>query len=202
MSMHNAEFYVEVAICAVAECDKPVQYKRNFIHTMFTLESGCDCGFTNLRTIEQMAASQYSFLFNRTEMFDYTERKDFYDNIENKPFFDMGDVYVVEDFDGVDPAMVGKVCVDSGSAAWEGMVKAGKITGEGAKPVGMLDFAEALIESRKLIEAYEKSELDDYEMGGLYELFFCNSLEEAALPEQIKDLFGMSLEEIMEMADL
>ena len=59
-----------------------------------------------------------------------------------------------------------KVCIDSGSDAWRGMVAAGAIAGEGAAPVERLENLDVLRKVKKLW-----GPMDDYFMqahGGLF----------------------------------
>ena len=207
MSMHEVEGYVELAVSALAAADLPVQHKRDLIYTLYDMESQCDCGFTNLRNLNDLVNCSYTFLFERTEMYDYKERQAFYDNIEDECAFDMGDVYVLLDedldaFAGYDAGWVGKICVDSGSAAWEGMVRAGAVTGAGSEPVRLLDYMEVLAETRMLITSAYAGEPDEYTFGGMVMLFFMLGLEEEASDEQTEAVFQMTKQELAELAGI
>ena len=69
--MHEIEDYIEEAIRAVSRSDMPVSEKRNMIYSLLRLEEYGDCGFTNLRTLKEMMDCQYTFVFDKTEMYDY-----------------------------------------------------------------------------------------------------------------------------------
>lgn len=207
MSMHEVESYVELAIGALAASDLPLQHKRDLIYTLYDMEGQCDCGFTDLRNLDDLISCNYTFLFERTEMYDYTERQAFYDDIENEDAFDMGDVYVLleeelDAFDGYDAGWVGKICVDSGSTAWEGMVRAGKITGAGAESVQLLDYSDVLEETHALIAAAYPGEPDEYSFSGLVMLFFMLGLEEDVSDEKVQAIFQMSKQELFELAGI
>lgn len=139
MSDHALEDVIELAVRQIAGSGKfTTQEKRDFLYSLFDIQTVGDCGFTHMRTIDEMVACGYTFLFNKTEMFDYGENRDFYDSPYFKGPYGNGCLYPYTD---CDPSLGGlrTVCVDSGSEAWAAMVKIGAITGEGAKPVKRLD---------------------------------------------------------------
>lgn len=153
MSMHQIEDFVEFAIRRVATSDTSVQHKRNLIHTLLEMERYGDCSFTNLRTIREMTDCFYSFTFDAEEMYDYNEHPERYQKECN--IHSSGQVYFDRE--------TGKYCIDSGSEAWQEMVKAGAITGEGACPVELLPFAETLEQLKNLLgemDRYTKSGFD------------------------------------------
>ena len=149
--MHDMEAFIEAAVRAVAASGLPVQEKRNLIHSLLLLESRGG-GFTNTRTLRQLVECAYTFLFDKEEMWDYAENRRYYDiDLPRKASFGQGGIYPYHDFGGAFPQADGKLCVDSGSAAWARMVQAGKITGEGAQPVERLHHLDVLRKSKYLI---------------------------------------------------
>lgn len=139
MSMHEIEDYIEEAIRAVSRSDMPVSEKRNMIYSLLRLEEYGDCGFTNLRTLKEMMDCQYTFVFDKTEMYDYEANRGYYDDLSKKGGCSQGAPYTLVARDAVTNEWVkhgDKVCIDSGSDAWRGMVAAGAITGRGRGPRG------------------------------------------------------------------
>lgn len=191
MSMHEMEYFIECAVDTAAASGLSVGQKRDLIHTLFCLEENGDCGFTHGRTTRSMVESGYTFLFDKEDMHDYAERQAFYDEeLPGKAAFSMGDLYIYDDYDKGFPEADGKLCVDSGSKAWEGMVAAGKITGEGAKPVRRLPTHEVLLMARRLLEA-AYGNMDDYLKNGyLMTLFMSDACEgfTAHMPDDYFDL--------------
>lgn len=160
MSMHEIEDFVEGWINSVASSPLPVQEKWNLIYTLFELESYGDCGFTNARTVPAMVENQYTFLFDKEQMYDYGISCAFYDEEQFvQDSYGQGDLYPYRGNHFSEE--IGKLCVDSGSPAWEGMVRTGKITGEGATPVRRLGTIETLRTVKALIEA-QYGPLDNY----------------------------------------
>jgi polyhydroxyalkanoate synthesis regulator phasin len=155
MSMHELEDTVESFIRIIANSNVPVLRKRILIHKMFEIESYGDCGFTNLRTIDEMVACKYSFLFEKEQMYDYNERKEFYDNIEHAPPHKDGDVYAYWNGEHFEK----RVCVDSNTKAWEEMVERGLITGEGAVALEDMNFIEALKEVMDILKNKMRKEI-------------------------------------------
>jgi len=131
MSEHNLEDVIELSVKHIAQSDEfSTQEKRDLIYSLFQIQEMGDCGFTHLRTIEDMATCQYTFLFDKNQMYDYEEKRDIYDNNpQARSEYRNGGVYIYGD----------KFCVDSGSEAWAEMVKTGAIAGEGALPVKRVD---------------------------------------------------------------
>jgi hypothetical protein len=158
MSMHELESAVELFVKIIASSDLTTIKKRTLIHKAFEFRDHGDCGFTNLRTIDKMVACKYSFLFKKEQMYDYNERKDFYDTFNNNDEMEDGDVYIYWDGENYDKETL---CVDSNTKAWEGMVGNGLITGEGAEKVLDMDFIDALKEiSLVLKQGFQKELLE------------------------------------------
>lgn len=194
MSMHEMEYLTELGVVSIAGSDLSLQQKRNIIHTLFEMESHGDCGFTNLRTITEMLECQYSFLFEPKEMFDFESNREFYDSLPDNALYDKGCIYpyyAPEDDDG---QWTGQVCVDSGSEAWEGMVRAGKITGEGAKPVELLPFVEAVRVVRPFID-----DDDDYALEGLAMTVAMTDIIEELEADEFEYIMGMTHEDYEEL---
>jgi hypothetical protein len=96
-------------------------------------------------------------------MWDYKERKKFYDDLVNNE-----DV----DFDEGIYAYEGRIYVDSGYGAWSDMVSAGVISGEGAEPVTTLDYAYALNKVKELLgdsDGTVRGALRFFQMAGLFD---------------------------------
>lgn len=132
MSDHALEDVVQFSVEHIARsAEFSIQEKRFLIYTLFQIQDVGDCGFTHRRTVEDMVACKYTFLFDKAQMYDYEEKRDLYD--QDKPWIRAentnGGVYDYGD----------KYCVDSGSEAWAEMVKIGAITGEGSRPVKRVD---------------------------------------------------------------
>ena len=169
MSMHEIEDYIEEAIRVVSRSDMPVSEKRSMIYSLLRLEEYGDCGFTNLRTLKEMMDCQYTFVFDKTEMYDYEANRGYYDDLSKKGGCSQGAPYTLVARDAVTNEWVkhgDKVCIDSGSDAWRGMVAAGAIAGEGAAPVERLENLDVLRKVKKLW-----GPMDDYFMqahGGLF----------------------------------
>lgn len=127
MSMHEIEDYIEEAIRVVSRSDMPVSEKRSMIYSLLRLEEYGDCGFTNLRTLKEMMDCQYTFVFDKTEMYDYEANRGYYDDLSKKGGCSQGAPYTLVARDAVTNEWVkhgDKVCIDSGSDAWRGMVAA------------------------------------------------------------------------------
>lgn len=200
MSMWEMEEFVELGVNAVGESDMPVAAKRNLIYTLYIFEQNGDCGFTNMRSLKPMVNSQYTFLFNKEEMFDYKQNRNFYDDeLPAQDAFDMGDIYIYEDFDDMFPEADGKICVDSGSPAWEAMVQAGKITGEGAEPVTELGLMETLKTVKDLLTDLEWYDEDVHR--GLIETFYMNGGDEILddiSDEDLEQVIGATRQQILD----
>lgn len=199
MSMHEIESYIEEAVRAVALSDMPVSEKRNLIYSLFQMEAYGDCGFTNLRTLKEMLDCRYTFVFDKTALFDYETNRPFYDTLAEQGSFSQGDPYPLEAYDEATDNWTrypGKVCIDSGSAAWQGMVDSGAITGEGAEPVRRLDDLDVFRKVKKLLEP-----LDEDLMQAHILLFVLSGaiddLPEEAYPEH----FGMTQEDFEDMLE-
>ena len=123
--MHEIEDYIEEAIRVVSRSDMPVSEKRSMIYSLLRLEEYGDCGFTNLRTLKEMMDCQYTFVFDKTEMYDYKANRGYYDDLSKKGGCSQGAPYTLVARDAVTNEWVkhgDKVCIDSGSDAWRGMV--------------------------------------------------------------------------------
>jgi len=186
MSMHAVEDFVEDAVRAVAGSNLAVSEKRDMIHTLFKLEGFGDCGFTEPRTAQEMIESQYTFVFDTGQMWDYKERKEFYDDLVSEKCGGPDGIYAYE----------GKIYVDSGYDAWSGMVKAGMISGDGAQPVTELDHAYTLKKAKELL-----GDLDEYSTGGLFALFLLSGAIDTLGADEYKPLFGYTQEELETMMD-
>ena len=172
MSMHEIEDYIEEAIRVVSRSDMPVSEKRSMIYSLLRLEEYGDCGFTNLRTLKEMMDCQYTFVFDKTEMYDY------------------GAPYTLVARDAVTNEWVkhgDKVCIDSGSDAWRGMVAAGAIAGEGAAPVERLENLDVLRKVKKLW-----GPMDDYFMQAHGGLFLLSGAIDDLPEEEFPEHFGMT----------
>ena len=190
MSMHEIEDYIEEAVRVVSRSDIPVSEKRNLIYSLFKLEEYGDCGFTNRRMLKEMMACQYTFVFDKTQMHDYATNRDTYDHLSEQGAFSQGDPYSFVAYDAVTNTWVehkDKVCIDSGSDAWRGMVAAGAITGEGAKPVTRLTDVDVLRRVKKLW-----GPMDDYYMMGHGGLFLLSGAIDDLSEEEYPEHFGMT----------
>ena len=77
-----------------------------------------------------------------------------------------------------------KVCIDSGSEAWRGMVAAGAIAGEGAAPLEDLDMLRTV---KKLW-----GPMDDYFMQAYGGLFLLSGAIAGLPEEEFPEHFGMT----------
>ena len=80
-----------------------------------------------------------------------------------------------------------KVCSDSGSDAWRGMVAAGAIAGEGAAPVERLENLDVLRKVKKLW-----GPMDDYFMQAHGGLFLLSGAIDDLPEEEFPEHFGMT----------
>lgn len=199
MSMHEIEDYIEEAVRAAARSGMPISEKRSLIHSLFQVQQYGDCGFTNLRTLKEMVDCRYTFVFDKTEMYDYETNRTVYDTLAEQGGFSQGKPYTPQTYDeetGVWTKHPDKVCIDSGSTAWQGMVDSGAITGEGAEPVARLADLEVLRKAKELLEP-----LDEDLMQAHVLLFVLSgaidSLPEEAYPEH----FGMTQEAFEDMLE-
>ena len=80
-----------------------------------------------------------------------------------------------------------KVCIDSGSDAWRGMVTAGAIAGEGAAPVERLENLDVLRKVKKLW-----GPMDDYFMQAHGGLFLLSGAIDDLPEEEFPEHFGMT----------
>lgn len=189
MSMYQIEDFIESAVRTIAMSGLDKQEKRNLIYTLFEMEEHGDCGFTNLRTISEMVECSYSFAFDAKDMYDYTENPDRY-NLEQYCYSE-GDVYY-------DP-QTDKFCVDSGSRAWEEMVKIGAIAGEGANPVDLLPYIEVLKQLKLLMGT-----MDRYTLEGYQTLMLLTGAFDEMTDEDCQAVFGTDkegAEELLEADD-
>lgn len=179
MSMYQIEDFVENAIRSVATSDLTKQQKRNLIHALFDMESYGDSGFTNLRTINEMIQCGYSFTFDAKEMYNYKENPDLYD--KNKNCYEHGDVYYDHESE--------KFCVDSGSKAWEEMVKIGAITGDGAIPLEIISHIDAFKLLKPLL-----GKMDKYDKDGFYTLILLTGVFDDMTEDDCLFIFGKTKE--------
>lgn len=96
---------------------------------------------------------QYTFVFDKTEMYDYEANRGYYDDLSKKGGCSQGAPYTLVARDAVTNEWVkhgDKVCIDSGSDAWRGMVAAGAIAGEGRGPRGTAGKSDVLRKVKKL----------------------------------------------------
>lgn len=77
--MHEIEDYIEEAIRVVSRSDMPVSEKRSMIYSLLRLEEYGDCGLPTMRTLKEMMDCQYTFVFDKTEMYDYEANRGYYD---------------------------------------------------------------------------------------------------------------------------
>ena len=166
MSMHEIEDYIEEAIRVVSRSDMPVSEKRSMIYSLLRLEEYGDCGFTNLRTLKEMM------------------------DLSKKGGCSQGAPYTLVARDAVTNEWVkhgDKVCIDSGSDAWRGMVAAGAIAGEGAAPVERLENLDVLRKVKKLW-----GPMDDYFMQAHGGLFLLSGAIDDLPEEEFPEHFGMT----------
>jgi hypothetical protein len=156
MSMHDLEDVTELFVKEIANSDLPTLKKRTLIYKVFEFRDHGDCGFTNLRTINEMVGCKYSFLFKKDEMYDYNERKEFYDAFKNNSYREDGDVYIYWNGDAYDESIV---CVDTNTKGWEGMVTQGLISGEGSEKILEMNFIDALKEISIVLKKYNVDSL-------------------------------------------
>ena len=190
VSMHEIEDYIEEAIRVVSRSDMPVSEKRSMIYSLLRLEEYGDCGFTNLRTLKEMMDCQYTFVFDKTEMYDYEANRGYYDDLSKKGGCSQGAPYTLVARDAVTNEWVkhgDKVCIDSGSDAWRGMVAAGAIAGEGAAPVERLENLDVLRKVKKLW-----GPMDDYFMQAHGGLFLLSGAIDDLPEEEFPEHFGMT----------
>ena len=190
MSMHEIEDYIEEAIRVVSRSDMPVSEKRSMIYSLLRLEEYGDCGFTNLRTLKEMMDCQYTFVFDKTEMYDYEANRGYYDDLSKKGGCSQGAPYTLVARDAVTNEWVkhgDKVCIDSGSDAWRGMVAAGAIAGEGVAPVERLENLDVLRKVKKLW-----GPMDDYFMQAHGGLFLLSGAIDDLPEEEFPEHFGMT----------
>lgn len=183
MSMHEMEAYVEAAVRAASKSDLTTQEKRNLIYSLFQMEEYDDCGFTNLRTSQEMIDCQYTFRIPVEEIPDYPARQQFYQDVFQKDAFGQGDVY---------PTGQSKVVfVDSGSDTWYSLVKSGVIQGEGAQPVEWLGNLQTLRMTKKLL-----GDLDEVLKKAHLELFWTSGAIDELPQEEYPEQFGMTKDEL------
>ena len=188
--MHEIEDYIEEAIRVVSRSDMPVSEKRSMIYSLLRLEEYGDCGFTNLRTLKEMMDCQYTFVFDKTEMYDYEANRGYYDDLSKKGGCSQGAPYTLVARDAVTTDWVKhgvKVCIDCGSDAWRGMVAAGAIAGEGAAPVERLENLDVLRKVKKLW-----GPMDDYFMQAHGGLFLLSGAIDDLPEEEFPEHFGMT----------
>ena len=147
MSMHEVEEFVEQAVRSAAGSDYPVRKKRDLIYSLYKIQNCSDCGFTMRRTISQRIECFYTVKTEISQLPDYHDRKDFYDNEwDGSPAVSQG-VYLDSD---------GYVCIDAGMPVWEIMTAEGLISGEAAQPVNMMDVRTAVKESLKIMPRLDR----------------------------------------------
>ena len=179
MSMHQMEAFIEEAVRVTAHSGLPVGMKRSMICTLFEIESYGDCGFTNLRTINEMVQCQYTSLFDAEEMYDYKEHPEYYKD---------------DDYTGPDGVYYDreqkKYCVDSGSKAWEIMVQNGMITGDAAEPVELMPFVKVFQAVHALMEG-----MDPYTKDGFHCAVLLSGAFEAMTDEESLEILGKTRED-------
>ena len=182
MSMHEVEAFTEYCVNKIAKTDLlTIRRKRSLIKKSYEFQSYGDCGFTQLRTIDEMVECKYSFLFKKDEMYDYNEEKEFYDKLNDYLYTD-GSVYAYwsEEF----PKKNGMVCVDSGTEAWKEMVSRGYIQGEGAEELEEISFIEALKEFSKILNCESTHE---------FIMFSVDFIAHSNIPEERKQQLILSM---------
>jgi hypothetical protein len=145
-----------------------------------------DCGFTNLRTINEMVGCKYSFLFKKDEMYDYNERKNFYDTFKNNGYREDGDVYIYWNGEAYVENMV---CVDSNTKAWEGMVAQGSILGEGSEKILEMSLIDALKEISFILK---KCNIDN--LSKLFSEEELGKIKDMDIDEQIEEMTSEQIE--------
>ncbi len=201
MSMHQVEFFVEVSIVEIAESDLPVAQKRNLVHSLLEMQSFCDCGFTNLRVLDCLVECEYTAMVAPKDMPDYEENKEFYETLANVEEFEQGDVYLCEAGDDVPQELVGKVCVDSDSFAWEMLVEAGMLEGPIAEPITPIAPLDTLLTVIPLLQVELEAELQEsLGEGRVLLAIFTGALDEAN-DEQFKLITGMTRQEFDALAE-
>lgn len=80
----------------------PVSEKRSLIYLLPRLEEYDDCGFTNLRMLKEMMDCQYTFVFNKTEMYDHEANRGYYYDLSKKGGWLQGFPYTLVARDAVD----------------------------------------------------------------------------------------------------
>ncbi|WP_027187238.1 hypothetical protein [Desulfovibrio cuneatus] len=201
MSMHQVEFFVEVSIVQIAESNLPVAQKRNLVFSLLEMQSFCDCGFTNLRVLDCLVECEYTAMVTPTDMPDYEENKEFYATLADVEEFEQGDVYLCEPGDDVPEELVGKVCVDSGSFAWEMLGEAGMLHGAMAEPIEPLGALETLLTVIPMLPVELEPELEEsLGEGRVLLAIFTGALDEAN-DEQFKQITGMTRQEFDALAE-
>ena len=201
MSMHQVEFFVEVSIVEIAESELPVAQKRDLVHSLLEMQSFCDCGFTNLRVLDCLVECEYTAMVAPKDMPDYEENKEFYETLANVEEFEQGDVYLCEAGDDVPQELVGKVCVDSGSFAWEMLVEAGMLEGPIAEPITPLGPLDTLLTVIPLLQVELEPDLEEsLGEGRVLLAIFTGALDEAN-DEQFKQITGMTRLEFDALAE-
>lgn len=199
--MHQVEFFVEVSIVQITESDLPVAQKRDLIHSLLDMQGYCDCGFTNLRVLDCLVECEYTAMVAPTDMPDYAENKEFYESLADVEEFEQGDVYLCEPGDDVPEELVGKVCVDSGSFAWEMLLEAGMLEGAIAEPIGPMGALDTLLAVIPLIQVELEPELEESLSEGCVLLaIFTGALDEAD-DAQFKLITGMTRQEFDALAE-
>ena len=201
MSMHQVEFFVEVSIVEIAESELPVAQKRDLVHSLLEMQSFCDCGFTNLRVLDCLVECEYTAMVAPKDMPDYEENKEFYETLADVEEFEQGDVYLCEAGDDVPQELVGKVCVDSGSFAWEMLVEAGMLEGPIAEPITPLGPLDTLLTVIPLLQVELEPDLEEsLGEGRVLLAIFTGALDEAN-DEQFKQITGMTRLEFDALAE-
>ncbi len=199
--MHQVEFFVEVSIVEIAESELPVAQKRDLVHSLLEMQSFCDCGFTNLRVLDCLVECEYTAMVAPKDMPDYEENKEFYETLANVEEFEQGDVYLCEAGDDVPQELVGKVCVDSGSFAWEMLVEAGMLEGPIAEPITPLGPLDTLLTVIPLLQVELEPDLEEsLGEGRVLLAIFTGALDEAN-DEQFKQITGMTRLEFDALAE-
>lgn len=145
MSMYQVEDLVELSICRLTGSSTDLNELRNDIYSLYRFQDMFDCSFTNLRVLRQLIDCGYTTLHNLEDHPLYPEMREEFEAIrahdfEYTPGAEGGYwCSTMNDGQGND-VVLGKLCCDYGSALWEEMVAAGKITGDEANPLAPPDF--------------------------------------------------------------
>lgn len=133
MSMHEIESLVEYSVLAVAAAEPTPKEARNIVHSLYLLQDQFDCGYTLLRTQQELEKLNYLFMLP-PENLPEPERGEAMALRGEGGFFGKPSTYYYQ--------KAGRACVTAGSPLWEKLCQNGTITGEGARPVHELPLLE------------------------------------------------------------